>query len=175
MMKINALHTSANQKTLFLLQQAVEEFEAERAAKTFSGRHPELGKMIQCPVCDRRHQSSHTCIPVYAASKTEEEFDGENWIPRILMASDKTRKGVYGASRFKRQRILKHRNARSLRILDRATQLFRTDYNPFYNDENVAGKMALSRAMNEIRKENKERRRKLLKITKASRKQNRYA
>ena len=40
------------------LVQAVEKFDAEYRDRSFSGRHPELGRMIKCDGCGRRHRSS---------------------------------------------------------------------------------------------------------------------
>lgn len=49
----------------FRLEAAVSAFNTERSAKSFSGRHPELGRMVNCPVCDKRHRSAHVCLPRY--------------------------------------------------------------------------------------------------------------
>ena len=155
------------------LQAAVANFEADRKHKSFSGRRPELGKMINCPVCDRRHRSSQVCVPVYARQKLYNVETGEIFFGEPMMASQKTKKGVLGAAQFKGQRLLKHRNARGLQVLERATLLFRRDYKPFIKDEDAAGKAALSRALNEIRAERRTRRKTLLVITKRSRRLNR--
>ena len=40
------------------LKAAVEKFEENRRGLSFSGRHPELGKMIKCDGCGCRHRSS---------------------------------------------------------------------------------------------------------------------
>ncbi len=91
----------------------------------------------------------------------------------FICAQD-TRKGVNGARAYK-GRIIKHRNARGLQVLERATLLYRQDFEPYFADKDAAGKAALSRALNEIRPERAERRRKLLLITKESRRINRAA
>jgi hypothetical protein len=39
-------------------QQAALDALKEIRARSFSGRHPELGRMINCQVCDRRHRES---------------------------------------------------------------------------------------------------------------------
>lgn len=37
---------------------AVKNFEKEFKRRSFSGRNPELGKMIKCALCDRRHRET---------------------------------------------------------------------------------------------------------------------
>lgn len=144
------------------LSQLAQFFFDSRKDKSFSERHPELGKMINCPVCGERHRSAHVCVPTYAKGKNGED----------RLCSQHTNKGIYGAAAY-RGRILKHRNAWGLKVLERATMLFRKDYAPFYKDEDAAGKMALSRALNELREERNARRRKQRSIVKESRRRNR--
>lgn len=45
---------------------AAVEFETARRQRSFSGRHPELGPMINCPVCQRRHRDNENCQIRYA-------------------------------------------------------------------------------------------------------------
>lgn len=47
------------------LEAAVLVFNTDRAGKSYSGRHPELGRMVNCFVCDKRHRSAHVCLPRY--------------------------------------------------------------------------------------------------------------
>jgi hypothetical protein len=53
MIKINLL--SKDQQKLAM---AVAKFQEEHYNKSFSQRHPELGKMIKCQTCGRRHRTS---------------------------------------------------------------------------------------------------------------------
>ncbi len=39
-----------------VLQRAVDAFQKEFRSRSFSGRHQELGKMLNCLVCDQRHR-----------------------------------------------------------------------------------------------------------------------
>ena len=188
MIKINVLHSMIDP----VLRQAATEFEKQRAGKSFSERYPELGKMINCYVCGLRHRAAKVCTPVYATSKTETvEAEDGSIVPAPMMASQLTRKGVYGAKQFARQRILKHRNRWSLMVLDRATQYYRkemsfypsivvdkedaTDEEKKSNQEfrDKIGKQALSRALNILRAARTARRRTLFKITRESRRINR--
>jgi hypothetical protein len=41
---------------------AIAKFKAEREVKPFSGRNPQLGKMVNCKICNHRHRSSITCL-----------------------------------------------------------------------------------------------------------------
>jgi hypothetical protein len=170
-----------------VVKRAVDAYFAEREVKSFSERHPELGKMVNCPVCLERHRSARVCVPTYAVVPDETDEQGQ---PVFYLASQYTRKGVYGAKNFK-GRILKHRNAWGLQVLERATILFRQDIASFPSlttesiyltkeqkaerDKELErfGRVALSRSLNEFRKKRADRRRKFQKITKASRKANR--
>ncbi len=40
------------------LKTAIDKFEENLRSLSFSGRHPELGRMIKCDGCGRRHRSS---------------------------------------------------------------------------------------------------------------------
>ena len=187
MIKINVLHSMIDP----VLRQAAAEFEKQHAGKSFSERYPELGKMINCYVCGLRHRAAKVCTPVYATSKTETvEAEDGSIVPAPMMASQLTRKGVYGAEHCK-GRILKHRNRWGLMVLDRATQYYRKEMS-FYpsiaadkedataeekksNQEfrDKIGKQALSRALNILRAARTARRRTLFKITRESRRINR--
>ncbi len=185
MIKINVFNQS--DFDMLIVKRAADAFFAERETKSFSERHPELGKMVNCYVCGTRHRSARVCVPTYAVIPGETDEQGQ---PVFRIASQYTRKGVMGAKSVK-GRILKHRNARGLQVLERATILFRQDIVSFPSltresvDETKEqkaertkeldrmGRVSLSRALNELRKEWATRRRKFHLITKASRKANR--
>lgn len=40
---------------------AIKKFKKIVSEKSFSGRHPELGKMVNCAICGLRHRSSKIC------------------------------------------------------------------------------------------------------------------
>lgn len=80
------------------LAEAIAKFVAEREAKSFSGRHPELGKMVNCPICLHRHRVSHTCIAVY-----------------VKLADS------YGRPKG---RIKRHPNKRALQLIQRTQELY---------------------------------------------------
>lgn len=183
MIKINVFNESDYDKSL--LQRAVDAYHAERVQKSFAERHPELGRMINCAVCNLRHRSSRTCIPIYSRTLGTINEKGE-LIPD-------TKRQANGAAAYKGS-ILKHRNAWGLQVLERATLIFRDrdDHRDMWwllddvsaealaamkksraEYEDKLGKQSLSRALNEKRRERALRRKKLLTIAKRSRRINR--
>lgn len=63
--------------------------------RSFSGRHPELGKMINCKFCGHRHrENERNCKQVFA----KDENGNDRTVPQ-------TRKGIYGAAMFAKRRI----------------------------------------------------------------------
>jgi hypothetical protein len=48
------------------LSAAVANFAKELKLRSFAGRNPELGKMIKCAVCRRRHRESVRCEQKFA-------------------------------------------------------------------------------------------------------------
>lgn len=55
------------------VKEAAEKFERERKGKSFSGRHPELGPMIKCYVCNRRHRDNEQCLIRYATTVNKDQ------------------------------------------------------------------------------------------------------
>lgn len=166
MIKINVFNQSDYLR--LLIQRAADTFFAEREHKSFSDRHPELGRMITCAVCGNRHRSSRTCTAVYARVAGLLKPDGS--VDLV------TKRQVHGAAAFKGKRILRHRNAWGLQVLERATLIYRDliadPYWPRTNTEEL-GKHALSRALNAKRRERALRRKKLNSISYRSRQKNR--
>lgn len=62
------------------LAKAVEKFDSSFRDRSFSGRHPELGKMIKCD-CGHRHRSSIIHERVFAT-----DIKGEPCAPRVAPA-----------------------------------------------------------------------------------------
>ena len=166
MIKIN-LFNQADFDKILAVKAATDAFFAQRETLSFSGRHPELLSMFNCGVCGRRHRRSHTCA--------------QNYVQEA--------QGV----RPPKGRILRHRNAWGLQVLERATSIFRREMS-YYPNVNVTdpdlteeqkktnqefidktGKSALSRALNEKRAARAARRRELHLIARKSRQINREA
>lgn len=110
------------------IKDAIARIREKEKEKSFSGRHPELGKMINCQFCDRRHRSSILCFQVFAKDKNDIE----------LIA----RGHGHGHGRLTR-----HWNKRSLELVDLTRQLI-----PFYPNGEADFQKARSRALNMLRK-----------------------
>jgi hypothetical protein len=108
------------------IAKAIADIREKQKDKSFSERHPELGKMINCPMCDRRHRTSEICLQRFA--KTEEDVE--------LVA----RGHGHGKGRINR-----HWNKRSLELVDLTRRLI-----IFYPNEDI--KKARSAAMNILRR-----------------------
>jgi len=184
MIKINVFNQADFDKIL-AVNAAAEAFFEQRKSSSFSERYPELGKMINCGVCGRRHRSSHTCLQKYA--KARYVFDESNEPVPMELRPELVALGV----RRPRGRILRHRNAWGLQVLERATKIFRLEMSSFpnINDPDATpeqkkaneefiektGKSSLSQALNQKRAERASRRRALHFITRKSRRINRGA
>ena len=96
MIKINMLSS---------LNKAVAEARNEIRSRSFNGRNPQLGRMINCHICGRRHRE----IQIVGGKiyKCELKYSVGRWDPdkKPLIAAQDTLKGVMGAQRFARKRI----------------------------------------------------------------------
>ena len=132
--------------------------------RSYAGRHPELGKMVNCPVCDRRHRGS-ICAPIYAVGRYALE-------KKPLLASQETYRGVYGAHSVAKKRFNPHPNVRGLKLLARTRDLFPSFFLNITNPK-ACMKAARAEAIRQLRAEEKEERRKERNQTKLSRRINR--
>ena len=89
-------------------------------ARSYSGRNPELGKMINCPICDLRHRGV-ICTPVYATGRWDLAPEGEK---KLLIASQNTAKGVMGAHTVAKKRLHPHPSKRKLQLVQLTQRLF---------------------------------------------------
>lgn len=85
--------------------------------RSFSGRHPELGKMIKCQVCGQRHRNSIVCKQVFKQLWVDEDLEtGELSIQYATVPlpdqNQKSYKAVLGAASFKGKRIKPHNTGR---------------------------------------------------------------
>jgi hypothetical protein len=89
-------------------QDAAAKALAEIRSRSFAGRHPELGRMINCQFCSLRHrENERKCSQTFA--KTEEGVVyGELTPPEGL--TKLTARQVLGAQRFAKKRINPHSN-----------------------------------------------------------------
>lgn len=95
------------------LTKAVAEFTKAQEAKSFSGRHPELGKMVNCRVCSTRHRSIHVC---------EQRHVVELIPPPGLTGLTKNQ--VVGRAAFAKKRVMPHYSKRRLQLVQLTQQLY---------------------------------------------------
>lgn len=116
-----------------LVADAIAKFREEHAWKSFSGRHPELGKMKNCAVCGLRHRAIKVCKQ------------------KILTPAANTRKGVYGAAAFAKRRIKPHHSHALLQLVQLTQDLF-DNYYPRIADPEKAMHAARGQALQELRR-----------------------
>jgi len=101
-------------------------------SRSFSARHPELGKMVNCQVCGLRHRAIQKCEQKFKELYIEEDLDtGEKTIiyasavqpkgveiPSQISAQQPTVKQVVGAATFKKKRLRPHLNRRKLQFVE---------------------------------------------------------
>jgi hypothetical protein len=131
------------------IRQAIADIREKQKDKSFSERHPELGRMINCPICDRRHRTSEICLQRFA----------------------KTKEGVELVARghgHGKGRINRHWNRRSLELVDLTRKLI-----IFYPNGEEDVKKARSAAINTLRRKWHARSQRIQMQQKLSRKINR--
>jgi hypothetical protein len=102
--------------------------------RSFSGRHPELGKMIKCAVCNLRHRDSIKCEQKFVELWIEEDLEtGEKTsIYAVLLPSrgrrNLTLKQTYGAAIVKGKRLHPHPNRRNLQLIEQVRALLPDEY-----------------------------------------------
>jgi hypothetical protein len=126
-----------------LVADAVAKFREEHAEKSFSQQHPELGKMLNCKICSRRHRSSIVCEQ------------------HILVPAAQTRKGIYGAQSFAKKRIRPHHSHARLELVQMTQDLF-PKYFPRIEDAEKAMLAARGEAQAVLSRKSRLRRHKLV-------------
>jgi hypothetical protein len=98
------------------LEAAAERFRKEFAERSFSGRHEELGKMINCRLCGRRHREGDPLVKDSTAHNNRHLLD----VPSRYVA-------------FKKQRINPHHNDRIRRFGRLTKKIFDEDIAPYFH------------------------------------------
>ena len=96
--------------------------------RSFSERNPELGKMIKCQICQKRHRSSIKCVQVFATKWWEEDLETGVVEPIFASADQNTRFGVVGHAAFKGKRLHPHPNRRNLQLIEAVRALLPDEY-----------------------------------------------
>src|SRR5665213_598037 len=131
------------------LKSAVAAYRKRFEQQSFSQRHPELGKMINCPVCLDRHRSVHVCRQKFATGTHDTRPEGEK---ALLVASQTTIKGVWGAAGFNKKRRKPHHSHRMLRLVQLTQDLFPKYYPDQIADPAEAMKAARGEAQHVLRR-----------------------
>jgi hypothetical protein len=128
MIKINVL--SAEQQKL---NAAIADFNDAQYQKSFSERHPELGKMIKCAICLSRHRANERgCGQVFTFRVGDYEIFREDEKGDLVPAyrtcvqpdSKPTMKQIVGAAQFKKKRLKQHPNKGKLQFIERVRIVF---------------------------------------------------
>jgi flagellin-specific chaperone FliS len=139
-------------------------------SKSYSERHQELGKMIKCQVCGRRHRASeiHEQVFTYRVKDYELFREDENGklVPDFRTAirpdTAPTKRQVVGAAAFAKKRLKPHHSAVKLQFIERVRRIF-TSMGFSLDDEGESFqanlKIARKKAIRQLRKEHRTHRR----------------
>jgi hypothetical protein len=102
------------------------------ADRSFSGRHPELGRMIKCQVCRSRHRSSQKCEQKFKQLWIDEDIEtGELSIQYAIVplpGQNGTPKSIVGAAYFAKKRKNPHPSRRKLQFIELVRKLIPDEY-----------------------------------------------
>jgi hypothetical protein len=153
---------------------ALAKFREDFRKRSFSGRHPELGKMVNCKVCGTRHrQHERTCVQKFVELHKEIEIDDDGnetgeltTVYKTALRPDLGKKPTIrqtvGAAQFKGKRKRPHLSRTKLMFVERVRALLGPDYDPSQLDPRVRQEMLNARKLagREIRKEERMARKK---------------
>jgi hypothetical protein len=104
---------------------AAAEVQAIIRERSFSGRHPELGKMINCQACNTRHrQNERKCVQVFTTVVDRGPY--EETVPE--RRTPQTIKGVMGAAQFKGKRLRPPLNKRANQFVELVRSFLKNEY-----------------------------------------------
>ena len=160
--------------------------------RTFSGRNTNLGRMIKCQICGRRHRENwqaggvqYRCVqqfakPRYMFITTEAgeivpvPADQRPDMTANYRQAQPTQKGILGAAAFAKKRRLPHHNKTDLLLVQRTIELY-PQHADYLADPMDAMREARLQAQREIARPKELRsgkRKRLMKISRTSRKLN---
>jgi hypothetical protein len=194
MIQVNLLSTERQ-----ALNTAVARTRAALRNRSFSGRNPQLGRMINCPICLQRHRENwivtgikfvdgkgirkedgswdvetvrYQCVQAFAKPRYMFQDNGTP-VPMDqrpeLIADQTTFKGVYGSQAVARKRLLPHHNCGDLLLVQRTIELY-PEHAEYLVDPKDAMREARLQAQREIAKAQNLRSGKRLRLKKISRK-----
>ena len=110
-------------------QEAIGEALVAITERSFSGRNPELGKMIKCQVCGRRHrENERKCEQKFVYLHTIEDTETGEKTDVTRELKPESRNGVVGAAMFRGKRIKSHLNRRKRRFIEIVRELLPDEY-----------------------------------------------
>ena len=121
------------------IQKVIDAFKEKYANRTFSGRHPELGKMINCPICTRRHRASQVCHQQFVKVLTPPEG-----------LTSLTKFQIFGRAAFAKKRLRPHHSKKLLQLIQRTQELFWIHYGCWPSTETKSAEQV---AMEVVRRE----------------------
>jgi hypothetical protein len=161
-------------------QEAVKKALQAIKDRSFSGRNPQLGKMVKCQVCGTRHRSVIKCEQRFKELHTEEDLEtGEvTTVFATCLQPDKkpTVRQKVGAQGFKGKRKNPHPNQGDLQLIERSKKNFdATGDEGYVSPEEFQHRIRLVRttAERQLRKENRRKAKKFRKVQDVSRRINR--
>lgn len=111
----------AEAKLDIVLEKAIADFYEAQKVKSFSQRHPELGKMVNCRVCNTRHRSIHVCSQRFAKNK-------KTGLPMEMVVLEGltglTKNQIIGRAAFAKKRINPHHSKKLLQLLQRTIEIY---------------------------------------------------
>jgi hypothetical protein len=151
---------------------------AEIHERSFSGRHPELGKMIKCAVCNERHRDSIKCLPRYKELWIEEDLETGEFatvyatVPLPDQHPHRMYKTVLGAAKFKGKRRKARANQSALEIVELTRKVFPA-FDGVFDDFEKQKKAARTLAVFTLRLQREQKAKKLRRQQDTSRRINR--
>jgi hypothetical protein len=110
------------------VEQALQAVHERIRVLSFSGRHPDLGKMFKCQVCGIRHrQAERDCKQVFAKRGAMELIAGQTPETETVIEARKIR-AIVGAKIFKGKRLKPHLNKRQLQFVELVRKLVPDEY-----------------------------------------------
>lgn len=110
------------------IEEAAEAALAAIRQRSFSGRNPELGKMIKCQVCGLRHRAAIICKQRFVYLYTEQDLESgvaTDIVSELpLPGQKKTLKMVVGAKQFQGKRKRQRPNHSHLQIVEITKDLY---------------------------------------------------
>ena len=104
-----------------MLKEALDGYHEAQKFKSFSARHPELGRMVNCAVCGERHRSIHVCEQRFAVNKKTKLPMEMVVLPGL---TGLTKNQIIGRAAFAKKRIKPHHSKKLLQLVQRTIEIY---------------------------------------------------